>query len=87
MSDTSFLVKEKIISMYANLSFEERFRKCASLFSSGKRIVYAATKANNPHLNGIELDLAVFRLLYKNELSEKFIADFEQHLRRIRTQQ
>jgi len=87
MSDTSVFVEEKMISLYMNLSYEDRLRKCASLFSSAKRIAYAVAKATSPHLNGVELDLEVFRLLYKKELSEKFIAGFEQHLRRIRSVQ
>ena len=84
MSDTPKFVQEKMIFLYMNLSYEERLRKCASLFSSAKRIVYAATKTASPHLSGVNLDLAVFRVLYKKELSEKFIAGFEQHLRSIR---
>jgi hypothetical protein len=72
-----------MVSMYSELSAEEKFRKCASLFQSAKRIAYSSVRHQHPELTGIELDLKVFRKMYKNELSEKFFVNFENYFRKL----
>ncbi len=81
--DTSEEIHDKVIELYSALSPKEKLLKCSSFFSSAKRIARASILHENPEMNAIDLEMAVFRRIYKNDLCEEIMQDFERHYRNL----
>jgi hypothetical protein len=81
MNDTTPEVREKMIQMIAVLSPEQRLEKSGGLFASGRQLAEIAVRRRAPHLEGLDLKLAVFRLMYQSVLSGEFLDEIEQRAR------
>ena len=81
MNDTTPEVREKMIQIFAGLSPQQRLEKSGGLFASGRQFAEIAVRRRDPHLEGLDLKLAAFRLMYRSVLSGKLLDGFEQHAR------
>ena len=81
MNDTTPEVREKMIQIIAGLSPGQRLEKSGRLFASGRQLAEIAVRRRDPHLEGLDLKLAVFRLMYRSVLSGKLLDEFERHAR------
>ena len=81
MNDTTPEVREKMIQLFAGLSPQQRLEKSGALFDSGRQLAEIAVRRRALQLEGLDLKLAVFRLLYQSALSEKMLNDIEQSVR------
>lgn len=81
MNDTTQEVHEKMIEIIAGLSPQQRLEKSEGLFASGRQLAEIAVRRRDPHLEGLDLKLAAFRLMYGSVLSGKFLDDIEQKAR------
>ncbi|MDP2883656.1 MAG: hypothetical protein Q8P51_01360 [Ignavibacteria bacterium] len=81
MNDTTPEVREKMIEIIAGLSPQRRLEKSEGLFASGRQLAEIAVRGLDPRLEGLDLKLAVCRLMYRSVLSGKFLDDIEQHAR------
>ncbi len=81
MNDTTPEVREKMTQIFAGLSPQLRLEKSGRLFTSGWQLSEIAVKRRDPRLEGLELKLAVFRLMYGSGLSGQFLNDVEQRAR------
>lgn len=81
MDDTTPEVRHKMIELIAGLTPEQRLEKSGRLYMSGRQLSEIAVKRREPQLEGLELQLAVFRLMYRSELSEQFLDDMERRAR------
>ena len=81
MNDTTPEVREAMIEIFAGLSPQQRLEKSGRLFASGKQLSEIAVRRRDPRLEGLELKLAVCRLMYRSALSGQFLDDVERHAR------
>ncbi len=81
MNDTTPEVREAMIEIFAGLSPEQRLEKCGRLFASGRQLSEIAVRRRDPRLEGLDLKLAVFRLMYRSDLSKQFLDDVERRVR------
>jgi hypothetical protein len=81
MDDTTPEVRQRMIEIFVRLSPEQRLEKCGRLFASGRQLSEIAVRRRDPRLEGLELKLAVFRLMYRSGLSEQFLDDVERRAR------
>ncbi|MCX6141756.1 MAG: hypothetical protein NTZ35_00910 [Ignavibacteriales bacterium] len=81
MNDTTPEVRVAMIEIFAGLSPEQRLEKCGRLFASGRRLSEIAVRRRNPRPEGLDLKLAVFRLMCRSGLSEQFLDDLERRAR------
>ena len=81
MNDTTPEVREAMIEIFARLSPEQRLEKSGRLFASGKQLSEIAVRRHDPRLEGLDLKLAVFRLMYRSGLSDQFLDDIERRVR------
>ncbi len=81
MNDTTPEVREKMMQIFAGLSPQERLEKAARLFASAWQLSEIAVKRREPHLEGRELQLAVFRLMYRSGLSGQFLDEIDRRAR------
>ena len=81
MKDTSPLVQQRVIELFHSLSIQQKFEHSASLTAAGKYYAERAILRRQPELKGIELQIAVFRWLYQDELSKEFFDGFEKEFR------
>ena len=81
MNDTTPEVREKMIEIFAGLSPQLRLEKSGRLFASGRQLSEIAVKRRDPRLQGLELRLAVFRLMYWSCLPGRFLDDIERRAR------
>lgn len=83
MNDTTPEVRQKMIEIIAGLNPQGRLEKSGRLYMSGRQLSEIAVKRREPHLEGFELQLAVFRLMYRSVLSGKFLDDIEARVRAV----
>ena len=81
MNDTTSEVREAMIGFFARLSPQQRLEKSDRLFASGRQLSEIAVRRLTPHLEGLDLKLAVFRLMYRSSLSDQFLDDIERRVR------
>jgi hypothetical protein len=81
MNDTTPEVRETMIEIFAGLSPQQRLEKSGRLFASGRQLSEIAVRRRDPRLEGLELKLAVFRLMYRSGLPEQFLDDVERRAR------
>ncbi len=67
--------------MISQLSPQERLEKSGRLFTSGMQLTEIAVRRRHPGLQGLELQLAVFRILYQSTLTDRFVNDIERRAR------
>ena len=81
MNDTTQEVRERMIEIFGGLSPQQRLEKSDRLFASGRQLSEIAVRRRDPRLQGLDLKLAVFRLMYRSGLSEQFLDDIERRAR------
>ena len=81
MNDTTPEVREKMTQIFAGLSPQQRLEKSGRLFASGWQLSEIAVKRREPLLEGLELKLAVFRLMYQSGLAGQFLDEVERRAR------
>ena len=81
MNDTTPEVRAAMIEIFAGLSPEQRLEKAGRLFASGRQLSEIAVRRRNPRLEGLDLKLAVFCLMYRSGLSKQFLDDVERRAR------
>jgi hypothetical protein len=86
MNDTTPEVRERMIELFAGLSPQQRLEKSGRLYASGLQLSEIAVRRRDPHLEGLDLKLAVFRLMYRSELSAQFLDEIERQARAEKSQ-
>ena len=86
VGDTSRVVAEEMVRRIRKLSPEDRFRKGARMFSTGKMFAEIAVKQRRQNLHGLDLRLAVFRWMYHGTLRSNIMDRVEAEIRK-RSQQ
>ncbi|MCX6141917.1 MAG: hypothetical protein NTZ35_01730 [Ignavibacteriales bacterium] len=81
MDDTTPEVRERMIEIFSRLSPQQRLEKSDRLFASGRQLSEIAVRRRDPRLEGLDLKLAVFRLMYGSSLSDQFLDDIERRVR------
>jgi hypothetical protein len=82
--DTHPLIKEEMAKRRAKLTPLQMMEQCAALHQAGRILAERLAKERNPSLTGVDLEMAVFRLLYQRSLSPELLDDIERHLRGVR---
>lgn len=78
------LVKEEMARRRAAMTPLQMMEQCAALHQAGRILAERLVKERNPSLTGVDLEMAVFRLLYERSLSPELLDDIERHLRAAR---
>jgi len=86
MNDTTPEARQKMIELIAGLSPGQRLEKSGRLFASGLQLSVIAVRRRNPRLEGLDLKLAVFRLMYRSGLSAQFMDEIERQARAEKSQ-
>lgn len=86
MNDTTREVREKMIQIFAGLSPQQRLEKSERLFASGRQLAEIAVRRRDPRLEGLDLKLAVFRLMYQSGLTGQFLDEIERRARAEKSQ-
>ena len=86
MNDTTPEVRQRMIEIFAGLSAQQRLEKSGRLFASGKQLSEIAVRRRDPRLEGLDLKLAVCRLMYLSGLSEQFLDEVERRARAEKSQ-
>jgi hypothetical protein len=81
MNDTTPEVRERMIQIFAGLSPQQRLEKSERLFASGRQLSEIAVRRRDPRLEGLELKLAVFRLMYQSGLPGQLLDEIERRAR------
>lgn len=84
-TDTHSLIQEEMDCRWSRMTAREKLERCAALFESGRIFAERLVKERNPSLHGVDLEMAVFRFLYRSSLPPEVLDDAERHLRNWRT--
>lgn len=68
MNDTHPIIREKMKEIFLHLGDEERLAICSRLYQFGRQIMESVIKEQNPNLDELEIQLAVFRRMYYKEI-------------------
>ncbi len=80
MNDTSVEAKQAQKKFYSGLSDNERWDHVFEMIENGRATVLMALKKKYPDDSNTVLFIKMVKTIYKNDLSEEFLADFEKEV-------
>jgi hypothetical protein len=79
MNDTHPEIEKKMRELIAAMSPEERLEKTGRLYASGKYFAALAVKKQKPDLDGVELQVEIFKWMHRSEFSNTELRRIETH--------
>lgn len=80
MNDTHPLIEKKMRELIGAMSPEERLQKTGRLYASGKYFAELVVKKQQPDLDGIALQIEIFKWMHRSELPRLNMADIAEQL-------
>ncbi|KAB2878986.1 hypothetical protein F9K33_10985 [bacterium] len=80
MNDTHPEIEKQMLELISAMSPEERLHKTGRLYASGKYFAKLVVKKQQPDLDGIALEIEIFKWMHRSELKELDMAEIENHL-------
>lgn len=82
MNDTHPEIEKKMLELISAMSPEEKLRKTGRLYESGKYFAALIVKKQQPALEGVVLQVEIFKWMHRSKMGEKELEQIEAHFLR-----